>query len=163
MSEQVSVTHWDVYNHLKCPLRFFFFTKQTCDIPPNCGMCTHFSVEDVHGESPARDPENGRVVKEGGEARRVQGGTGHQHLQVGSEPGDVFDQAKQDVRVKSSLVSLVDKDHTERRKTGGGKKDCFQLLVELFSVGQKKTLYWTLLTIFNNIHEYFGVYHVGYN
>lgn len=80
----------------------------------SCGLClsSYFGVEDVHGEPPARDPEDGRVVEEAGEAFGVQSGAGHQHLQVCSEPGDVFDETEEDVRVEGPLMGLIDDDHT---------------------------------------------------
>lgn len=78
-----------------------------CFIPP-----AYFGVEDINGEPPARDPEDGRLVEETGEALGVQGGAGHQHLQVCPEPGDVFDETKEDVGVERSLVRLVYDDHT---------------------------------------------------
>ncbi len=78
-------------------------------------MCSYFSVEDIDGEPPARDPEDGRVIKEAGEAFGVQSGAGHQHFQVRSEPGDVLNQTKQDVCVERSLVGLIYDDHTGGR------------------------------------------------
>lgn len=77
--------------------------------------CSYFCVEDVDREPSARDPEDGRVVKEAGEALGVESSTGHQNLQVRSEPGDVFNQPEQDVRVKRSLVGFVYDDHTGGR------------------------------------------------
>lgn len=77
---------------------------------------SYFSVEDIDRKPPAWDPEDGGVVEETGEVLRVQSSAGHQHLQVWSEPGDVFDETKQDVCVEGSLVGLVYDDHT-----GGGK------------------------------------------
>lgn len=60
----------------------------------SCVLCcitsSYFSVEDVDREPPAWDPKDGSIVEEPGEAFGVQSGTGHQHLQVCSEPGDVF-------------------------------------------------------------------------
>lgn len=78
------------------------------------GQQRYLRVEDVHREPPAGDSEYRRVVEEAGETLCVQGGAGHQHLQVRTEPGDVLDQAKQDVCVQCPLVGLINDDHTER-------------------------------------------------
>lgn len=80
-------------------------------------VSSYFSIVDINGEPPARDPEDRCVIEEAREALGVQSGAGHQHLQVRSEPGNVFNQAKQDVCVECSLMSLIYDDHT-----GGGER-----------------------------------------
>lgn len=79
---------------------------------------SYFRVEDVNGEPPARDPKNGCIVEEMREAFSVQGGAGHQHLQVCSEPGDVFNETKEDVGVERPLVGLINDDHTKNTRRG---------------------------------------------
>lgn len=74
--------------------------------------CSYFCVKDINRESPAWDPEHRRIIKEAREAFRVQSGAGDQNLQVWSEPGDVLNQTKQDVRVERSLMGLIYDDHT---------------------------------------------------
>lgn len=83
---------------------------------------SYFGVEDVNGEPPARDPKDGRIVEEMREALGVQSSAGHQHLQVCSEPGDVFDEAKEDVGVERPLVGLIDDDHTKSTRGGVRKR-----------------------------------------
>lgn len=89
--------------------------QRLCALP--CVTPPYFCVEDINREPPARDPKDGRVVKETGEALGVQSGAGHQHLQVCSEPGNVFDETKEDVRVERSLVGLIYDDHAKNTQT----------------------------------------------
>lgn len=81
---------------------------------------SYFCVEDVNGEPPARDPKNGCIVEEMREAFSVQSGAGNQHLQISSEPGDVFNETKEDVGVERPLVGLIDDDHTKNTRRGSG-------------------------------------------
>lgn len=46
----------------------------------------------------------------------VQSRAGHQHFEVRSEPGNVFDETKEDVGVQGSLVGLIYDEHTGRRE-----------------------------------------------
>lgn len=78
---------------------------------------SYFSVEDIYRKSPAGDPEDRGVVKETWKVLGVQSGTGHQHLQVWPEPGDVLDQTEQDVCMEGSLVGFINDHHT------GGRQD----------------------------------------
>lgn len=112
------ITYWHCIKKLIKLFNFLYRSVQNA--------CSYFSVEDINRESPARDPEDGCVVKETGEALSVQSGAGHQHLQVWSEPGDVLNQTEQDVCVERSLVGLIDDDHT--KGTGSWIQRYLQLL-----------------------------------
>lgn len=76
---------------------------------------SHLGVENIHREPPAGNPENRGVIEEAGKAFRVQSGARHQNLQVGSESGNVFNKAKQDVCVQCSLVGFIYEDHAAGR------------------------------------------------
>lgn len=95
----------------------FFQTRSNLSLNPfEQHARSYFSVEDIDRKPPAWDPEDGGVIEETREVLRVQSSAGHQHLQVWSEPGDVFDETKQDVCVEGSLVGFVYDDHTGGRK-----------------------------------------------
>ena len=82
-------------------------TRCSSKHPAGMAYLGGFGVQNVHGVPAPGDPENRGVVKVLTELLGIQGGAGNQQLQVGSEPGDVFHQAKQDVSVQRTLVSLI--------------------------------------------------------
>ena len=71
----------------------------------------YLGVVDVHRETSSRDPEDGRIIEEAGETLCVQCSTGHQHLQVATETGDVFYETKQDICVEGALMGFINNDH----------------------------------------------------
>lgn len=75
-------------------------------------------IEDVNREAAPWDAEDGGIVKESGEAPRVEGCASNQHLQLRSEASNVLDQPKQDVGVQCAFVGFIYYDDTSEEVGG---------------------------------------------
>ena len=75
-------------------------------------------VVDVNWIAPARDSEDGGMIKELAEVLGVQCGGGDEQLEVWSEAGQILDKAKQDVCMKRALMSFINHHHTASKERG---------------------------------------------
>ena len=74
-------------------------------------------VVDVNRVPPARNSEDGSVVKELAEVLGIQGCRRDEQLEVWPEPGQILDQPEQDICVECPLMRLIDHHHTAKQST----------------------------------------------